>query len=388
MEIIQVTNQKLVNEFHELPIRIYKNDKNWVTPLRAMIEDIFDRNKNAGFLNGDARRWLVKDGEKCIGRIAAFYDTSKIEEGAEKAGNVGFFECENNQEATNLLFNTAKIWLEGKGFTAMDGPINFGENFFNWGLLVDGYVQQGFGMQYHHPYYKELFANYGFKTLYQQFSYHLDATSADLPQRFWKIAAWVANKKDFQFKTFSFKEQERCIDDFIYIHKKAWKKHSNYKSIEKEDLRGLIRESKMVLEEDFIWYVYHKNEPIAFFMMIPDINQILKHIKNGKLTFINIIKLLYLKKRKVMNRCRVIVMGVIPKFQKSGIESGIFWQIRQVLLKKHWYNELELSWVGDFNPKMISLFQSVGAEHAKTHETLRYIFDQTRPFERLSVIEN
>lgn len=388
MEIIQVKDKNTIEAFHKLPIVIYKNDHNWVLSLQMMIEDVFDTTKNAGFLNGDARRWIVKNGDTIIGRIAAFYDRSKWEEGSEPAGGIGYFECFDNQMAANMLFDTARDWLCEQGITAMDGPINFGENFFNWGLLVDGFQQQGFGMQYHLPYYKKLFTQYGFETYYQQFSYHLDITSPDLPERFWKIAAWVAQKKDFHFKAFSFKEQDRCIDDFITIHQQAWNKHSNYKQIERDELKALIRDAKMVLDEEFIWYVYHKEKPIAFFMMIPDLNQILQHLRSGKLNLGNILKLLYLKQRKKINRCRVLVMGVVPSFQRSGIESGIFWQIRQVLLRKAQYNEMELSWVGDFNPKMISLFKAVGSQYAKTHETMRYLFDRNRPFERLPIIED
>lgn len=387
MEIIQVADKNTIAAFHELPILIYKNDQNWVPPLRIMIENIFDPQKNSGFLQGDARRWLVIDGDKTLGRIASFYDRSKIEEGSEPVGYIGFFECFENDEAATLLFDTARSWLKNEGFTAMDGPVNFGENFFNWGLLVNGFQQQGFGMQYNPTYYKQLFEKYGFQTYYQQFSFHLDITSPDLPDRFWKIAEWVAKKKDFHYKTFSFKEQDRCINDFLTIHQNAWGKHTNYKPIDRKDLQSLIKDAKMLLEEEFVWYVYYKDEPIAFFMMIPDMNQILIHLKNGKLSLFNILKLLYLRKRKTMTRCRVLVMGVIPKFQGTGIESGIFWQLRQVMLKKSWYKEVELSWVGDFNPKMIKLFDSVGSKYAKTHETLRYLFDRNKPFERLPIIE-
>ncbi len=387
MEIIPVTDKKTIQEFHELPLYIYRNDQNWVPPLRIMIEDLFDRQKNAGFKHGDARRWLVKNGEHIIGRIAAFYDRSKIEEGNEPAGNIGFFECFDDYEAAGLLFDTARNWLKSEAFTAMDGPVNFGENFFNWGLLVDGFQQQGFGMQYNPPYYRQLFEKYGFRTYYQQFSYHLDITSPDLPDRFWRIAEWVAKKKDFHYKTFSFKDQDRCVGDFITIYQRAWEKHTNFKQIEHKDLKTLIRDAKIVLEEDFIWFVHYKDEPIAFFMMIPDLNQILKPLKTGKLNLINLLKLIYLRKTRKITRCRVLVMGVVPRFQGSGIESGIFWQLRQVMLKKPWYKEVELSWVGDFNPKMIALFNSVGSKYAKTHETFRYLFDRDKPFERLSIIE-
>ena len=387
MEIIQVVDQQTIAAFHELPLLIYKNDTNWVPPLRKVVEEIFNPQKNEGFIHGDARRWLVKEGGQIVGRIAAFYDRSKIEEGNGLSGNMGFFECTDNYEVARLLFDTARDWLNDEGFTAMDGPVNFGENFFNWGLLVDGFQQQAFGMQYHPPYYKQLFEKYGFKTYYRQFSYHLDITSPDLPERFWKIAEWVVKKKDFQYKSFSFKEQDRCIDDFLTIHRQAWANHGNYKPINPNDIKTIIRDAKMIIEEDFIWYVYYKNEPIAFFMMIPDLNQILKPLKNGKLNLWNVLKLLYLRKMKTITRCRVLVMGVIPKFQGAGIESGIFWQLRQVLLKKPWYKEMELSWVGDFNPKMMKLFNSVGGKYAKTHETLRYLFDRNKPFERLPIIE-
>lgn len=387
MEIIPVVDRKTIQAFHKLPINIYKDDKNWVPPLQRMIEDIFDPLKNSGFIQGDARRWLVKDGEHYLGRIAAFYDRNKLVEGEELAGNIGFFECFDTEKAASLLFDTARNWLKSEGFTAMDGPVNFGENFFYWGLLVDGYQQQGFGMQYNKSYYKILFSEYGFQTYYQQFSYHLDITSPDLPDRFWKIAEWVTKKKDFHYKTFSFKDQERCINDFITIYQQAWDKHGNYKTIDPNDLKTMIKDARIIFEEEFIWYVYYKDEPIAFFMMIPDINQLLIHLKNGKLGIFNLLKLLYLKRKKVINRCRILVMGVIPKFQGAGIESGIFWHLRQVMLKKPEFKEVELSWVGDFNPKMIALFNSVGSKYAKTHETLRYLFDRNRPFERLPIIK-
>ena len=103
MEIIQVSDKATMEAFHELPLLIYQDDKNWVPPLRMVTEDIFNPQKNEGFLHGDARRWLVQSGGKVIGRIAAFYDRSKIEEDNEQVGHIGFFECFDNLEAAGLL---------------------------------------------------------------------------------------------------------------------------------------------------------------------------------------------------------------------------------------------------------------------------------------------
>ncbi|MDD2380809.1 MAG: GNAT family N-acetyltransferase, partial [Mariniphaga sp.] len=371
MEVITVTGEKTTNAFYQVPEILYRNDPNYIPLLRPMVENIFNKETNTKFKQGDARRWLLKKEDKFVGRIAAFYDPDYAGGYEQPTGCIGFFECVNDPEAAHLLFDTAKKWLYENGMEAMDGPVNFGENFFYWGLLVDGFQPQTFGMQYHPPYYHKLFESYGFKTFYKQFSYALDITDPDLPDRFWKIAAWVAQKPGYSYEHFSFKNQEKYIHDFMVIHQQAWADHSNYKPASYEQLKDMITEARFLLEEDFIWFVYHNEEPIAFFMMIPDLNQILKKLKSGKMNAWNILKLLYYKKMRSITRCRVIVLGVIPRFQRMGIESGIFYQLKKVMLRKKWYNDMEMSWVGDFNPKMNALFKSFGAKQTLTHLTMR-----------------
>jgi hypothetical protein len=387
MQVTQVNDKRTVNQFHKLPETIYKNDTNWVPQLRMMVEDIFNTKKNTKFKTGDARRWIVEKDGKCTGRIAAFYDKDYSEGYDQPTGGCGFFECTDNKEAAFLLFDTAKNWLAENGMEAMDGPINFGENFFFWGLLSRGFQQQAFGMQYNPEYYLQFFREYGFKTYYNQYSYSLDITNPDLPDRFWKIAAWVAKKPGFGYKHFTFKNQDKFIHDFIEIHKQAWSHHGNYKPVCFEQLREMIKNARLVIDEEFIWFVYHNDNPIAFYMMIPDFNHILKKFKNGKLNLLKVAKILYYKKRNVISRCRVIVLGVVPKFQRMGIESGIFYQLKKVMLRKPWYNDMEMSWVGDFNPKMNALFKSFGATQTRTHKTMRFLFDRNKEFKKAPIID-
>ena len=76
-----------------------------------------------------------------------------------------------------------------------------------------------------------------------------------------------------------------------------------------------------------------------------------------------------------MTRMRAIVGGVHPSYQNSGVESAIFFQLYEVFKKKPWFKELELSWVGDYNPKMIAIYEALGAKKAKTHITYQ-IYDK------------
>lgn len=387
MEVIEVTGKKMAEEFHNVPGKIYKNDPNYIPFLRPMIENIFNPLKNSKFKNGDARRWVLRSGNGHTGRIAAFFDTGYSSGYEQPTGCIGFFECTDNREAAFMLFDTAREWLKENGMEAMDGPVNFGENYMNWGLLADGYMPQGFGMPYNPPYYVQLFEKYGFEIYFKQYSYHLDTTLPELPDRFWKIAEWVAQKPHFDFKHFSWQEKEKFIDDFAYVYDNAWRFHKHFKPIDKDDLHEFITDAKFLIEEEFIWFAYHEGEPIALFVMVPDFNQILAKLK-GKITFLNFPKVLWLKWRKTMTRTRSLIIGIVPKFQRSGIEAAIFWNLRPVMYKKRWYREMELSWAGDFNPKIVSLYESVGGRRAKTHYTMRYLFDRSKPFVRAPVISD
>ena len=380
MEIIQVNNRQTINEFHQLPIALYKNDTNYTPQLRVMIEDIFSPEKNGKFKTGDAQRWIVKKDGECVGRIAAFFCEDYSKQYSQPTGCCGFFESVDSNEVAFALFETAKKWLAENGMEAMDGPVNFGENFFYWGLLAEGFMPQTFGMQYNPPYYSRLFEDYGFKTFYEQYSYSLDIANPDLPERFWKIAAWIAKKPGYKYRHFTFKDQDIFIRDFIEIHAQAWKSHGNYEPVRFEQLKQMIKQAGLMFEEEFIWYVYHNNKPIAFFMMLPDLNQIIRKLKTGKINLLTLFKIILYKRLKIINTCRVIVMGVIPQYQGMGIESGIFYQLKKVMLCKKWYKNMEMGWVGDFNPKMNALFKSFGAKHKLTHLTLRYLFDREKEF--------
>lgn len=386
MQLIEVNDRVSRKLFHKVPHNIYKNDPNWACPLEGMIENTFIPEKNPSFKNGDAMRWvLLDDDNKLLGRIAAFYNNDKAFIYEQPTGGCGFFECVDDQECANRLFDTARDWLKEKGMEAMDGPVNFGENYMNWGLLADGYMPQGFGMPYNPEYYVKLFQNYGFKVYFEQYSYHLDTTLPELPERFWKVAEWVAKKPQFSFRHFNWKEKEKFIDDFARVYDNAWRFHKHFKPIDKDDLRDFINNARLLIEEDFIWFAYHEDEPIALFVMIPDMNQILARMK-GKINLLNLPKVLWLKWRKTITRTRSLIIGIVPKYQRSGIESGIFWHLRPVMYKKRWYKEMELSWAGDFNPKIVSLYESVGGKRKKTHYTMRYLFDRSKPFNRAPII--
>lgn len=385
MQIIEVKDNITRKVFHLLAREIYKGDPNWVPPLEVMIDSAFDPLKNAFYKNGDGTRWILKNDEgKVIGRIGAFINGNKAYTFQQPTGGCGYFECIDDTKASAMLFDTAKTWLTERGMEAMDGPVNFGENLINWGLLVEGFEPQGFGMPYNKPYYLRLFEDYGFQLYFKQYSYHLYHKDP-FPERFWKIAEWVAKKPNFRFEHVRFDNLDKYVKDFVTVYEQAWARHDNHQPLNMDDVHGMVKIAKLIADEEFIWFAYNNDEPVLFFGMIPDWNQILIRL-NGKINLWNLIKFFVYKKMKVITRTRILIMGVVPKFQGTGLESAVFWHMDNVMKKKLWYNQVELSWVGDFNPKMVAIYISVGGVHAKTHYTMRYLFDRTIPFERAPML--
>lgn len=381
-EVTDKTDSKRFLEFHKWH---YRDDPDWICPLDSEFNAVFDPEKNRTFNHGELKRWLLldKDG-KTIGRVAAFIDYHRSKAYRQPTGGLGFFEVIEDEKAAFTLFDTVAGWLEEKGMEAIDGPINFGSNENNWGLLTEGFSPPTYGMPYNKRYYKAYFEKYGFKNYFNQYSYNRDIASVDVfPERFMKIAEWVSRKPGYTFEHFSFKNSEKYINDLVDIYNTTWSEfREDFEPMVPSDFNDTLKKGKAFLDPELIWFAYHNGDPIAFYVIFPDLNQILKHM-NGKMHFWNILKLLYLKRIHAMTRLRGVVAGVKPAYRNSGIESAIFKCLYHVFMKKRYYKDLELSWVGDFNDKMLSVYEAVGAEKTKTHVTYRYLINKNIEFVRL-----
>ncbi|HEX7494864.1 MAG TPA: hypothetical protein VF346_11635 [Bacteroidales bacterium] len=388
MKVAEVKTKQEKKEFTDFPKDLYKDDPFWVCQLDSGLEAVFDPSKNHTFRHGEAVRWILKDEyNHTIGRIAAFIDLVRSSANRQPTGGIGFFEVIENREAAFMLFDTARAWHAARDIEAMDGPINFGENDTNWGLLVEGFIQPGIGMPYNKKYYKSFFEEYGFRNYFEQYSYHREIRRPDnnmtqFPDRMMRIAEWLTKRPGYTFRHFEFKNKGKYINDIVEIYNSTW-------SVFKEDFTPLdpaileesLQKAKLIIDEKIIWFAYFNDRPIGFFVLFPDLNQILKHF-NGKMHLLNMIRFFYFKFTHKMTRLRAVVGGVNPSYQNGGVESAIFLQLYNTFKKKPWYKELELSWVGDYNPKMMAIYQALEAKTAKIHITYRYLLNPELPFIR------
>lgn len=388
MVLIEVTNKQLAEEFIKVNVLMNKHNPHYIRPMDNEVHEVFDKNKNHSFKHGEIIRWILKDENGIfLGRIAAFTNTKYINKGTDyPTGAIGFFDCINNQVAANILFDKARQWLWEKGMDAMDGPINFGSRDKWWGLLVDGFDREpAYGIAFNPNYYQSLFETYGFKNYYFQY-YFLMIVARPLDPRFASRYEKLKKNPDYDARHLTKDKLEKYAQDFATVYNAAWSQHDAEKEITKEQVMQLFKKMKPIIDERIIWFAYYKEQPIAMWVNIPDLNQYFKHF-NGKFGLLEKLRFLYMQKTGQCKKFTGIAYGVVPKFQGMGIDSYMIYESSLIIQGKHIYDELEAGWSGDWNPKMLAVYKSLNAEVSRTLITYRYIFNDKHVFERHPVLE-
>jgi hypothetical protein len=397
MQLIEVTTKKGAEEFILVNAIINKSDPNYIRPLDKDINETFDPKKNKAFRSGEAIRWILKDDNgNLVGRIAAFVNKKYKNKGDDgPVGGVGFFDCINDQNAADMLFDVAKHWLLQRGMQAMDGPINFGERDRWWGLIVSGFAPPLYCMNYNPPYYQALFENYGFKNYFNQICFALHAKHK-LQQKFYDRHAECAKDPNYSSAYIKKNQLDKFAADFTKVYNKAWAGHGGMKQLEEKVVRKMFQSMKPVMDERINWFVYYKGEPIGIWINLPDLNQWFKYL-NGKFGLLQKLKFLWVKSTVKNTKFNGLVFGIVPEFQAKGVDSYLIVEGCKMIqgltitngkyeLGKMIYEDYEMQWIGEFNPKMVNVAESLGTYRSRQLTTYRYLFDRTKEFKRHPIL--
>lgn len=387
MKLIEVNDSSTSRKFLRMPLDIYKNEKFWIRPLDKDIEQVFDQNKNKYFRNGECIRWILEDESgRVIGRIAAFHGKNFAKGNDQPTGGLGFFECINNKEASAMLFDAAIDWLKSKGMEAVDGPVNFGDRDKWWGLLVDGFDKEpNYSSNYQLPYYRELFESYGFQNYFEQYTFgrEIDGPVSD---RLHEKAMRIRANPNYTFRHLETSKIDEYTEYFRVIYNKAWARHVGVSQMNESMAKHIMKQMKPILDPKIVWFGFYNGEPVAFFIILPEINQIIKYL-DGNLNWYGKLKFLYHKWRGTCRKVLGIVFGIVPEHQGKGVEGGLIYAFKDQAQRDYRrYDYMEMNWVGDFNPSMVHVLKQVGARAVKTHITYRMLFDPEKPFKRHPVL--
>lgn len=388
MKLLEVTTPQQVKEFLLLPVRLYKNESHWIRPLDNDIHAVFDTEKNKAFRHGECIRWiLLNDHDETIGRVAAFVNQKLVLKGNDQpTGGMGFFECINLQAAAFTLFDQCRKWLQLKGMEAMDGPVNFGNRDRWWGLLIEGFERDpNYQCNYNFPYYRDFFESYGFQVYFYQLTFWR-TVQGPLSPKLAQKAEMTAKDPDYEFRYLRKDELPKLPEYIFKVYNKAWANRFENPDLSMAQAKIIVKQMKPIMDRRLLYFGFYKGEPVSFFLSLPEINQIFKYV-NGKLDWIGKLKFIWHTLLKTNRKAFGILFGVTPEHQAKGLDGAMVIASRKVLQDEYKrYDEYEMNWIGDFNPKMINIVAQVGATINKRHATYRKLFDETKPFKRAPIL--
>lgn len=348
IEIFSVSSKSDLKKFLKFPWLIYKDNPHWVPPLLYDIKKVLNKKKNPFFNHADIELFLaVKDGS-VVGRIAAVKNDLHNKEHNDKVGFFGFFECINDQKVADKLFDTAAQWISEKGLNAMRGPANPSVNDV-YGLLIDGFDDQPrILMPYNPKYYMDLMDNYGFQKAKDLYAWKISKEKMETNDKIKRVADIALKRSNATIRPLNMKNFNNELEKVKFVYNKAWEPNWGFVPLTDEEIDALAADLKPLVDPNLVLFLEIENKTVGFALTMPDYNFIFKEM-NGRLLPFNFIKLF--TKRKLIPWARILILGVIPEFQKRGLDAALYYEI-MVRAEKRNIVRGEASWILEDNDMM------------------------------------
>ncbi len=319
-----VHSKKDLDAFIKFAWKIYKDDPYWVPPLIYDKKKILDREKNPFFEHAEMEMFLAeKDGE-LVGRIAAIKNDLHNKYHKDKVGFFGFFECINDQQVANKLFDVTKEWLKSRGCDAMRGPANPSSND-EYAMLLDGFEDEPrLLMPYNPKYYLSLCDNYGFKKAKDLYAYKLENKKVLGSDKLRRVAEIARKRSGLKITQLNMKEFNRDLEKVKYVYNKAWAPNWGFVPMTEAELDAMAKDLKPLIEPSFVLFGEIDNQLVGFALVMHDYNQIFKSM-NGRLFPFGFLK--FFTQKKKITWSRILTLGIIPEYQKRGFDAVFYWEI-------------------------------------------------------------
>ena len=345
-------------DFLELPYEIYRNDPNWVAPLKRDVRTMFDRSKHPFHQHSEVEPFVAYRAGRPVARIVAIHNRNHVEFHEEPVGFFGFFECEDRQDTADRLFETVADWLRGRGLETMRGPASFSTNE-EAGLLVEGFDSPPvIMMPYNPPRYEALVEDAGFEKAKDLLALYLLQT--EVPEFLIQREQRLAKRLKVRLRPIDMGEFDRELAIVRQIYNSAWEKNWGFVPMTESEIEFMAEELKPAVRRDPNQVIIAENErgePIGFALWLLDFNQALIHA-NGRLFPFGLLKILW-NMRKI-SHVRVLTLGLIPEYRGMGIDHLLYLRIFRSA-GEHGIYQGECSWVLEDNVSMTRPLERMGA---------------------------
>ncbi|HUP58042.1 MAG TPA: N-acetyltransferase, partial [Bdellovibrionota bacterium] len=307
---------------------------------------------------------------KCVGRIVGVVDDNHNKYHEEKTAFFGFFESIDDQNIASALLDEVARWAKAKGMNLVRGPMSPSTNH-ECGLLIEGFDKSPqVMMTYNPPYYVKLVEAWGLTKAKDLMAYDIDSKKVKFSDKLVAHSEKLKQSGHVTFRPVNMKKFAEEIETILEIYNDAWEKNWGFVPMEPEEFRHMAKDMKMIVDPNLLLLAYVKDEPAGFALTLPDVNQVLHKVKDGKLFPTGIFKLLWNLKgpgrKKTINRCRILTLGIKKKYQTVGIGPLLYTEY----LKRGpggGYPVGEASWILEDNKPMNRALEHMCGQRTKVY---------------------
>jgi GNAT superfamily N-acetyltransferase len=367
MQVRAVQSSQDLKAFIDLPYRLHRDDPLWVPPFRHDIRTLLSKKKNPFFDHGEAAYFIARREGRVTGRIAAITNRLHNETHGDRVGFFGFFECENDQATANALIDKAAAWVADRGHDTLRGPMSFSIND-ECGLLIEGFDTPPFLMMPHNPpYYRDLIESAGFSKIKDLWAFlgGPKDSSMPVPERLTRAVEVVGKRLGVTLRPLDMRRYPEEIQLIRQLFNDTWSSNWGYVPMTQRELEHLAKQFKPVVNPDIIPIAEIDGRPIGFGLAIPNLNEVLRGNRSGRL-FPAALELLWKLKRRRITHVRIPLLGVIPEYRGKGIDAMLYHWV-WTRAGEHGMPRGEASWILEDNPAMIQGLKKMGLEKYKTY---------------------
>lgn len=358
MEIQRVATKNDLRRFIELPYQLYRDDPNWVPPLRSEQWGQFDRKRNPMLDHCTYDLFLLLERGQVVGRIAAFVDHLGVEHWGRPIGLFGSYECVNDQRGAHLLLETARSWLQEHRMTTMRGPWSFASQ--EWGLVVEGFTPPPVIMSpYNPPYYNDHLTAFGLQKVKDLLVFYVDAREGyRIPDRYLTLTDEVQRRLGVTVRPVDMKHLEEDVAKIVQISNIAIAPNWGYYPVTEAEGRAMARDLQQIVQPEAVLIAEGPDgEPIGFAITLPDINILLRGL-NGRLWPWGWLKLLWGLPR--LKQYRMWALGVVPEYQRKAVDALLYRRTYEALHRRG--ERMEINYVLEDNVPMLNALHRLGAK--------------------------
>lgn len=369
-EIATVNTKKDLKCFVDLQWDLYADDPNWVPPLKSEVAKLLTPGKHPFWEHSDRELFLLMEGDRPVGRIAAIEDRNFNNYHNDTSGKWGFFECINDVEGANLLFDAARSWLESRGLTYMHGPFNPSTNY-EIGTLIDGWETPPVMMMTYNPEYMPALIEATGHAKEKDLNAYIFEEGYEMPGWLSKLSERVLKKTKITCRQVDMRrldDEVRLMND---LYREAWADNWGFVPASDAEIAIQAKEMKLIIDPEFAIFLYDGDEPVGVSVVLPDANYLLKMF-NGKMGLTSLFK--FLRHRGKMVGTRFILLGIKPGYRKVGVPLVAVDQVIRKVVRDDKYKYMEVSWTLEDNDMVNGLLDKLGGRLYKRYRIYRKNF--------------